>query len=70
MTAQQPQFHNRNENSPPGAEGLPFVLESFEELGTPDLDEVLERGWKAPVGAAKDRRQHDMPVVNLIVKVD
>ncbi len=63
-------FHISNENSPMASEGLPFVLESFDVLGTADLDEVLEHGWKAPADAKRDRRQHEMPVENLIVKFD
>lgn len=63
-------FHISNENSPLASEGLPYVLESFDALGTAGLDEVLEHGWKVPTNAKRDKRQHEMPVENLIVKFD
>jgi hypothetical protein len=52
------------------SEGLPLELDSFNVLGTADLDEVFERGWKVPADAKRDRRQHEMPVENLVVKFD
>jgi murein DD-endopeptidase MepM/ murein hydrolase activator NlpD len=63
-------FHISNENSPMASEGLPLELDSFNVLGTADLDEVFERGWKVPADAKRDRRQHEMPVENLVVKFD
>ena len=61
-------LHIVDANSPLESEGLPFLFESFEVLGTADLDEMLEKGWKPPVNHPPDRRVREMPVENAVVR--
>jgi murein DD-endopeptidase MepM/ murein hydrolase activator NlpD len=63
-------FHVSNENSPLASEGLPYVFESFDVLGTADLDETISQGWKPLAAAKPDRRLREMPVENFVVKFD
>jgi len=63
-------FHISNENSVLQSEGLPYVLESFTLMGTANLDEVIERGWNAPVPAKPEKRQHEIPLENVVVRFD
>lgn len=64
-------FHISNENSPIQSEGLPFVLESFTLMDTAkDLDDVIERGWNAPVPAKPENRQRELPLENAVVGFD
>jgi murein DD-endopeptidase len=60
-------FHISDGNSL-GSEGLPYVFNSFEDLGTVDIDKVLQYGWKAPDGAKPLRRVREMPAENAAVR--
>jgi murein DD-endopeptidase len=60
-------FHVSDGRSPLGAEGLPFVFESFEVSGTASLSEVMRQGRKQQPGTTQDKRVREMPVENLIV---
>jgi murein DD-endopeptidase len=63
-------FHVADANSPFGAEGVPFVFESFEVQGTVKSLDVLEggEGWKPQPNAAVDKRQMETPVENAVVR--
>jgi hypothetical protein len=50
------------------SEGLPYVLNSFEFLGTVDIDKVFESGWTAPAGAKPLRRLREIPAENAAVR--
>ena len=64
-------FHIVNGNSPLGAEGLPFVLESYEVLGVLSDLGVLTRdnGWMPRPGATIEERRKEMPLENMIIRV-
>ncbi|HEX8267507.1 MAG TPA: M23 family metallopeptidase [Pyrinomonadaceae bacterium] len=63
-------FHVADANSPLGAEGVPFVFESFEMQGILPSEELLTngKGWKPPLDAPKDKRLAELPVANAIVR--
>jgi murein DD-endopeptidase MepM/ murein hydrolase activator NlpD len=61
-------FHITNGSSELGAEGLPFVFESFEVLGATSMTDVLSRAWTPAADHMPVKRQHEMPVENLVVK--
>jgi murein DD-endopeptidase MepM/ murein hydrolase activator NlpD len=60
-------FHISNDNSLAG-EGLPYVFDSFEVLGTADYDKVFENGWRPPAGAKVQKLVHEMPAENAAVR--
>src|SRR5262249_45302086 len=43
-------FHISNRNSPMGSENVPFVFDSFETLGSAEMEKVLTQGWTVPAG--------------------
>lgn len=63
-------FHIVDGNSPLGAEGLPFVFESYEVLGVPNELGVLTRdnGWVPQPGAIIEKRKKEMPLENMIIR--
>jgi murein DD-endopeptidase len=63
-------FHISDANSPLGAEGVPFVFESFDVQGAVKSLEVLEggEGWKPQPNAAPDKRQMEIPIENAVVR--
>lgn len=62
-------FHVSDANSPLGAEGLPYVLDAFEEQGVlPSKKLLAEGGWKAWLTAKADKRQNEIPTENAIVR--
>ncbi|MBZ5575501.1 MAG: M23 family metallopeptidase [Acidobacteriia bacterium] len=61
-------FQITDRNSVRGAEGLPFVFDSFELLGTADANEILEKGWTPP--AKPVRRQREIPAENAVVRFE
>jgi len=63
-------FHIVDGNSALGAEGLPFVFESYEVLGVVNDLGVLTRdnGWRPQPGATIEKRRKEMPVENMIIR--
>lgn len=63
-------FHIVEGNSPLGAEGVPFVFESYEVLGVLDDLGVLTRdnGWRPQPGATIEKRMKEMPLENMIIR--
>lgn len=62
-------FHITDGNSPLGAEGLPYVLESFEMQGIlPSKALLIEGGWKPQPGATIDKRRLEIPMENAVVR--
>lgn len=60
-------FHVGDAPSPLGSEGIPFVLERFEQLGKrADLEEALLKPWVA-VGAPASVRRGEIPLENAVV---
>ena len=61
-------FHVADANSPLGAEGMPFVLERFEVLGTyPDIGALGTQPWKPRDAASPLLRKNEMPGSNVVV---
>jgi murein DD-endopeptidase len=63
-------FHIGSDNSALAAEGLPYVLESFSLLGRTTVDDVFERGWTPAAGITPEKRQHEIPEENQVIKFD
>jgi murein DD-endopeptidase MepM/ murein hydrolase activator NlpD len=62
-------FHITDGNSPLGAEGLPYVFESFEMQGIlPSKKLLAEGGWKPQPSATSDIRRLEMPIENAVVR--
>ncbi|HAF21427.1 MAG TPA: hypothetical protein DCK93_00710 [Blastocatellia bacterium] len=62
-------FHVTDGNSPLGAEGMPYVLESFEMQGIlPSKKLLVEGGWKPQPNAITDKRRLELPIENAIVR--
>ena len=60
-------FHVSNGNSPLGAEGVPYVFESFELQGIlPSLKEL--GNWKGSANTQPDKRRMELPVEDAIVR--
>jgi murein DD-endopeptidase MepM/ murein hydrolase activator NlpD len=61
-------FHVADNNSPLGAEGVPYVLQSFEMQGIlPSKKLLVEGGWKPQPSTKSDRRQSEIPIENAVV---
>jgi murein DD-endopeptidase len=61
-------FHIADANSPLGAEGLPFVFERFEVLGSyPDIGALGSKPWIPPASGGTSRRKEEMPASNTVV---
>ena len=60
-------FHISDGNSL-ASEGLPYVLNSFEVLGTINRDTVFQDGWKAPAGSKPLRRVRELPAENEAIR--
>jgi len=61
-------FHISDGNSPLGAEGMPYVLDSFEVQGVlPSKKLLIEGGWKQQQLSTPDKRRFEIPVENAIV---
>ena len=60
-------FHISDNNSL-GSEGLPYIFDSFEVLGTVDIDKVFKDGWTAPAGTKQLRRVREIPAENAAVR--
>jgi murein DD-endopeptidase len=63
-------FHLSDENSWFGAEGLPFVFDSFEVLGTADVVKAILEGWTMPAGVKPEKRLRELPLENAVVRFD
>ncbi|MGH9162671.1 MAG: M23 family metallopeptidase [Vicinamibacteraceae bacterium] len=64
-------FHVADANSPLGAEGMPFVLDRFEVLGSYQDIELLGKAPWTPLGdAAKSIRTAERPAPNVVVSFD
>ena len=62
-------FHITDGNSPLGAEGLPYVFESFEMQGIlPSKKLLVEEGWKTQPSTPVDKRRLEIPIENAIVR--
>ncbi len=63
-------FHIVDGDSPLGAEGLPFVFESYEVLGTLKDLGVLTRdnGWRPQPDATPEKRKKEIPLRNMIIR--
>jgi murein DD-endopeptidase MepM/ murein hydrolase activator NlpD len=63
-------FHITDGNSPLGAEGIPFVFESFEQVGIIPSLKVLTtgEGWKPNPETAAISRPMEMPVKNAVIR--
>ena len=63
-------FHVADANSPLGAEGLPYVLESFDVQGAVQSLSVLANGegWTPAADARPDPRHMEMPVQNQVIR--
>jgi peptidase M23-like protein len=62
-------FHITDGNSPLGAEGMPYVLEAFEVLGTLSSKALLIKGgWRPEPGHRADKRRLEIPTENAVVR--
>lgn len=62
-------FHITNGKSPLGAEGVPYVIESFVVQGIlPSKGLLIEGGWKPPSGSSTDMRRMEIPTENAVVR--
>jgi hypothetical protein len=60
-------FHIGNQNSLE-SEGLPYVFDAFEILGTADPDKAFRDGWRPPAGTKPQKRVQEIPAENAIVR--
>ncbi|MDR6842834.1 M23 family metallopeptidase [Pseudoxanthomonas sacheonensis] len=64
-------FHVADANSPLGAEGVPFVFERFEVLGSyRDIGELGSKPWLPRAPSQTSRRDDEMPASNVIVRFE
>jgi hypothetical protein len=63
-------FHVADANAPLAAEGLPFVLRSYQRLGSFPSFEALERPWTRAVGEKPITRSGDTPAPLAVVSFD
>ena len=63
-------FHVADANAPLAAEGLPFVLRSYQRLGLFPSFEALERPWTPAVGEKAITRSGDTPAPLTVVSFD
>lgn len=62
-------FHITDGNSPLGAEGVPYVFDSFDMLGVlPSKKLLIEGGWKPPTNLRRDERKLELPMENAVVR--
>ncbi len=63
-------FHITNGNSPLGAEGVPYLIKSFEVQGkivSPD-ELFVGKAWKPKANAPKDMRYMEIPTENSVIR--
>jgi len=63
-------FHISNGNSLLATEGVPFLFDSFEVLGSMEMENILTQGWTRPATVKPDKRLRDMPGENQVVAFD
>lgn len=64
-------FHVADANSPLGAEGLPFVFERFELLGSyPDIGTLGSKPWVPATASQASQRDGEMPASNTVIRFD
>ena len=64
-------FHVADANSPLGAEGVPFVFERFEVLGSyPDISALGSKPWTPPPPGQASQRDGEMPASNNVIRFD
>ena len=64
-------FHVADGDSPLGSEGMPFVFEQFEVLGSyPDIGALGSRLWIPAAPAQASRRNGEMPSSNTVIRFD
>lgn len=62
-------FHITDGNSPLGAEGVPYVIDSFEQQGIlPSKGLLVAGGWKPPPTGTPAKRRLEMPIENAVVR--
>lgn len=62
-------IHITDGNSPLGAEGVPYVFESFEMQGVlPSKKLLIEGGWKPQPSSTTDKRKLELPIENAVVR--
>lgn len=62
-------FHVTDGDSPLGAEGVPYVFESFDVQGVlPSKGLLTEGGWRPQPTPTTDRRRLEIPVENAVVR--
>jgi murein DD-endopeptidase MepM/ murein hydrolase activator NlpD len=62
-------FHMTDGNSPLGAEGVPYVIDSFELQGIlPSKGLLIEGGWKPSPRTKPDKRLLELPIENAVVR--
>ena len=64
-------FHVADADSPLGAEGMPFVFEHFQLLGSyPDIGSLGSKPWTLRDAGQEPRREREMPASNTVVSFD
>jgi hypothetical protein len=63
-------FHVADANSPLGAEGLPFVLDRFNVVGSYGASDLFTgMGWPSPSGVGGGWRTEELPAPNAVVEL-
>ncbi|MGI9168855.1 MAG: M23 family metallopeptidase [Caulobacteraceae bacterium] len=63
-------FHVSDGNSPLGAEGVPYVFDAYESLGTAATDQLTSDGaWKAKPGQVPQAERRALPAEDEVVRV-
>ena len=64
-------FHVADANSPLGAEGMPFVFQQFEVLGSyPDIGALGSKPWNPRPLDQGSRHDNEMPASNVVVQFE
>ena len=63
-------FHVADANAPLAAEGLPFIIRSYQRLGSFPSFEALDRPWTRAVGEKPITRSGDTPAALTVVSFD
>jgi hypothetical protein len=63
-------FQIANGDSPMGSEGLPYLFNSFVQLGVANLDKALAEGWTPSAVSNRRKHLHEIPVENAVVRFD
>jgi murein DD-endopeptidase MepM/ murein hydrolase activator NlpD len=50
------------------SEGLPYVFESFEVMGIPEIEKIISDGWGPPPGANPEKHFREIPAENAAVR--